>query len=645
MLLTKSDFKSCVDCPTRLYYRMSGFPSTKDDDEFLQFLADGGFMVEFLAKARYPKHVDLVDVRAPQVAFERTRKILAEDDNIAIFEAAANTDKYHVRMDILHKEGKVLRLIEVKSSSVKMDGDDDQDHGDQENDAQGDFLTKRAPRKVRSNWLPYLQDLTFQVIVLEAAFPGYEVRPFLAVIDKGAIATEAATLDRFSLRSVQTGPAATRSRPELAYHGDVAELVDTKLMVTLDAKEAVESLRASVSVAAASLADLLKDDGVVRAEPVLADIYPKCRDCEFRIEAVETQSGFDLCWKAFAPTSSHILDLHRVGQIGSTKIPDPVPALLARGSASYLDLLPEQLGNPGTWATRRLLQWKGAGEERELQEPQLREILESHHEAPGFPLHFIDFEACNSSIPHHVGLHPYERVAFQWSCHTVAADGTVRHQGWLNDRKEFPNFEFARTLRDGIGDRGTIYVWSNYEKVTLCKVLEQLQAASQRNLGEADPDLEEWLKSVLGPPDAKGKYRDSPRIRDLEILAYDHYFHPIMRGKTSIKAVLPAVWESDARLHEHPCFRDYFKEEEGRILNPYDALAGLPLGGDSDAVREGTGAIRVYQDLIFSPDVGDRANRYKLLWQYCQLDTAAMLMIWMHWLGRYDLRPAALDGG
>jgi hypothetical protein len=63
----------------------------------------------------------------------------------------------------------------------------------------------------------------------------------------------------------------------------------------------------------------------------------------------------------------------------------------------------------------------------------------------------------------------------------------------------------------------------------------------------------------------------------------------------------------------------------------------MPLGEEGeDSVREGTGAIRMYQDLLFSSSStpGVQANRRQLLLQYCQLDTAAMVAIWRHWLGR-----------
>lgn len=637
MYLTKSDFKACVDCLTRLHYRKARFPSAKDDNEYLQFLADGGFMVEFLAKARFADSVDLVELRDPAAAFERTKALLAGNERIAIFEAAANHGVYHVRTDILAKDGKVIRLIEVKSSSIDTQSEDEPDSDEEENDATAAFFTKRAPRRVTSRWLPYLQDLTFQTLVLEAAFPEYTVQPFLAVVDKSQVATVAETLGQFSLNKVQTGPADKRPRPEVSYAGQPAQLAASKLIAVLDAKEAVESLRGSVTETAAQMAQLLTATGATRKEPVLAELYRTCRDCEFRVEAAGKLSGFAVCWNRFPATTSHILDLHRVGQIGSGP-KDPVPALLASGTASFLSLRSDQLGTPGAWATRRLQQWEGTRSGKVWQAPELRKTLEAHAASPGYPLHFIDFEACNISLPHHAGLHPYERVTFQWSCHTVSADGVVSHEGWLNDQRAFPNFEFARTLRACIGNVGTVYVWSNYEQVTLRKVLEQLQAAESRGLGDHDASLVQWLESVLGPADDEGKRRNSPRLRDLHDLAYAHYFHPAMKGRTSIKVVLPAIWQADERLRNHPLFRNYVKMENGKVLDPYKALPTLPLGLDSVAVREGTGAIRIYQDLIFNQDVSNRENRRELLWQYCQLDTAAMLMIWMHWQGRYDLR-------
>src|SRR5690606_20205295 len=126
------------------------------------------------------------------------------------------------------------------------------------------------------------------------------------------------------------------------------------------------------------------------------------------------------CWGALADARPHVLDLHRVGRIGTSRHPNPVPGLLARGRAALLDLGRDDLGAAGSFRDRRLLQWESlqAGGREHRPETLCRE-LQAHQKTPGWPLHFLDFEACTIALPHHAGLRPYERVAFQWSCHTL----------------------------------------------------------------------------------------------------------------------------------------------------------------------------------------------------------------------------------
>jgi len=102
--------------------------------------------------------------------------------------------------------------------------------------------------------------------------------------------------------------------------------------------------------------------------------------------------------------------------------------------------------------------------------------------------------------------------------------------------------------------------------------------------------------------------------------------------------VLPAIWRHSSSLQADPWFEQYYKKRsDGTPEDPYKTLPVEQLGDDSDGmdvVDNGTGAIRVYQDLIFQrkADQKTRENRRKILLQYCELDTAAMVMIWKHWI-------------
>jgi hypothetical protein len=114
-----------------------------------------------------------------------------------------------------------------------------------------------------------------------------------------------------------------------------------------------------------------------------------------------------------------------------------------------------------------------------------------------------------------------------------------------------------------------------------------------------------------------------------------------MKGSLSIKKVLPAVWGQSEKVRNHPWFADYLKTQGGRILGPYETLPPLPFGdeeeGELAAVQEGTAAMRTYQEMLYGvrrSDIQFRAASRQSLLNYCRLDTAAMVMIWMHWSGK-----------
>jgi hypothetical protein len=308
----------------------------------------------------------------------------------------------------------------------------------------------------------------------------------------------------------------------------------------------------------------------------------------------------------------HVLDLYNGRDFREELIADGVDRIHDITAARFE-------GRSGKIAARQWIQVEQTRRDEEWVDPPLADALR----AVRWPLHFIDFEAARIAVPHHKGMPPYGQLAFQWSCHSLAGPGAVlEHREFLNRDATWPNERFARSLRDALGDQGTILVWSPFEKSVLNAVADELSA-----LGSGDADLANWLRATALPPGA-----EHARQVDMLKLCREHYYHPGMGGSNSIKAVLAAVWASS------PEVRARFAEIKGRegdaVLGPYATLPPALIGGAQEEVAEGTGAIRAYFAMTYGvekddPDAADKWAR--LLLDYCELDTLAMVLIWEHW--------------
>jgi hypothetical protein len=86
--LTKSRFKLAVECPTKLFYtgKPKIYRDTKQEDSFLQMLAEGGYQVGELAKCQFPEGVE-VEATDHQSALAQTARLL-QQDRAVVFEAA-----------------------------------------------------------------------------------------------------------------------------------------------------------------------------------------------------------------------------------------------------------------------------------------------------------------------------------------------------------------------------------------------------------------------------------------------------------------------------------------------------------------------------------------------------------------------------
>ncbi|MCC7376332.1 MAG: DUF2779 domain-containing protein [Verrucomicrobiales bacterium] len=598
MHLTKSDFKVARTCPTKLFYKKSRYPSVLDDSPYLEFLSDAGYVVETMAKLLFPGGVEMGDWDRPALAVHAIRQAF-EAGRRVLFEPTIVFDAWLARIDILRRSEDGLDLIEVKSSGI-----------DALVSGQSPFRGARGG--IDAEWRPYLEDVAFQTLVARRAFPEWNVRPFLCVVDKSKAAIEDATVGKFRLQHAGVGSNAWR--PEVEFLGDVEALRRSPILAVVDVSDEVVELLPEIEAAAEVFAASLRTDPVQRIPPALGR---KCKACEYRMpKDAEGPSGFRECWGALADVQPHVLDLYRVDLLGG-KGRDPVQKMAERGAAGLLDVPRELL--TGAVAERQRVQLDHTASGTESITPELGRRLAGH----AYPHHFIDFEGSRLAIPYHAGMRPYEQAAFQWSCHTVNEPAaTLSHSEWLNDADAFPNFEFARTLMRQIGDTGTVYIWSSYEVTILREIRRQMT-----DYGERDGELAEWLDRMSMPGNS--------RIVDLCALAKEHYFHPAMKGSLSIKHVLPAIWGADARVRSHPAFARYAKPaRNGGWLNPYEVLPALPIGEKDEIVKEGTGAMRVYQEMMFGASASDLEKREiyrRLLLQYCELDTAAMVMIWMHW--------------
>ena len=612
--LSKSTFKLGLGCETKLHYKRHRYPSMATDDPYLEFLADGGFMVEAIARAHFPDGLTVTS-SANEDEFEVTARLLKGMKRGCIFEASFRHDGLSARVDILKVDGKSIRLIEVKASSFNS-----------EEDGPNPFRGRRDG--IAAKWRPYLEDVAFQVHVVASSLgPGYEVRPELCLVDKAKTCSE-----DMIFRHIELIPASERSfgKPAAVFKGDHKAVINDSLVAFVDASAEVEELRSEVEQGAQAMCAAYLDENAARPAPTLGR---HCRDCEYRGAAAPGEAdGFRECWGPLADARHHVLDLYRLDLYDRPES-GRLAGLIADHICEISDIPESTVRAESATGKRQLVQIRCTRSQTEHVDPEMAAALDHGR----LPLHFVDFETSRLAVPYHAGMQPYEQIAFQFSCHTMhSISAPPRHSEWINLEDAYPNFQFAKQLRRAIGDDGCMLVWSPHERSALQDIQRQMV-----RYGKEDRDLHAWIESLVRPADEGG------RLLDLHDVCRSHYFHPSMRGSTSIKKVLPAVWSGNAELRAHPWFREYLRDGPDGPLSPYDALDGTLLASTAvDAVRDGTGAMRAYQDMLYGFRRNDQEYRdiqRKLLLQYCKLDTAAMIMIWMHWMSR--LGRISLGGG
>ncbi|MBN2795344.1 MAG: DUF2779 domain-containing protein [Clostridia bacterium] len=190
------------------------------------------------------------------------------------------------------------------------------------------------------------------------------------------------------------------------------------------------------------------------------------------------------------------------------------------------------------------------------------------------PLYFLDFESFRDILPPFNRTSPYTEIPFQYSIHIL--NETLTQKGFLGKPGEDPRRALAEQLIHDIPENVQIIAYNmSYEKRVI------------KNLANLFVDLS---KDLMIRHD---------HIYDLEVpFEKKWYYLNDMKGKYSIKNVLPALFPMDKNLD-------------------YNTLT----------IQNGLMAMTTYRDLNRNPDAVNKET-LKDLWDYCSLDTLAMVKIY-----------------
>lgn len=193
-------------------------------------------------------------------------------------------------------------------------------------------------------------------------------------------------------------------------------------------------------------------------------------------------------------------------------------------------------------------------------------------EAVEWPLYFLDFEAFSPALPRYIGTRPYQAIPFQYSLHVQSGPGSsLEHQEFLHTEPTDPRPALIEHLLAHLGTRGSIVVYSGYER----RVLNDLAANFPKHT------------------EALGQIR--ARLWDLLPIVQNHYYHPDFNGSFSIKSVLPALIDE--------------------------------AGWSEMEIGDGLSAVIKYEQALEETDIVVRDGIFDQLRNYCRQDTLAMAQL------------------
>ena len=657
--LTKSRFRLGLECPTKLYYTKNlDYADQGQNDPFMQALAKGGYQVGEMAKYKYcddPQGYGItIETLVEEDALQQTIDKLMAHPNVVIEEGAFRHENLFIRADIIVRDGHTIKLIEVKSKSI----------------ANGEvFFDKKG--KPSAKWQPYLYDIAFQTYVVQKALPQFEIKPYLLLINKDAVASRDGLNQLFKVGKDDKG----RLNVKVAEGLTSAQIGNFDLLKEIPMGEVVERLY-GLPVPNDNVPEEYR--GFEHFIEWTAGLYAKkqrhwckpsmaCKKCTFVAAGTEKKCGFTECW------SNH--QWSSVGQVSAEQLMEAkvTDLWLGLGGAQisqkvmdqnvpFISLLNSELLRPesgkedpekyGMTPFERRRYQVEAVQKGSRDYVFLKSDFDSMRSKWQYPLNMIDFETSVVALPYFKGMAPYETVAFQFSHHIMHEDGKVEHHNdfisW--EQGEYPNLMFVRALKASLeSNDGTIFRYASHENTVLNKI--------KRDIAFLKPDDQDELLAFIDSIteediDKKSKRTGYRNMVDMADLVRKVYYSPHAGGSNSIKRILPAIihdcptvaeqfsqpgkygkdLEFDSRnFNDHVWIRDDKNRDPYKTLLPlttFDGVADYDLFDDLGEVADGSAAMTAYNKLQWS-FIGD-AERLALrdaLLQYCELDTLAMVIL------------------
>lgn len=676
---SKSAFNQAVACPMQAYYyrNSSNYAYHFDGVDGIAEVGD-----QFGALARIYEGVSDTNIihadhslsmvpRQMKTVVDTMRFLDKENADVA--EAAFATNIFLVYVDILHKRGDNLEIIEVKSKGI---GADEKPY---KLDKNGKFTSK---------YLDKILDVTFQKYVVQQYTQFFEKYSHLKVHAKLMLVNSDAVCDVDSLSSLLQIKYLEGGRREVVCAADIREKLQVKTRIDriVDVDELCDKI---INDEIPEIADKFFDGCFVKFVEKVADMYVNnrkdfgncrfskdCFKCPYHVEYKEEdgekkicdedqnkQDGRAECFKALhdVDIAGKALISDIKGGIGdkTTGLPKSLMKNVWLEKKKFLltdideyEYVARENATPEAFQNRKELSSAdlrylhvrsvktGKTEPTFLKAAAKAEM--ENKEKWKYPLHFIDFETYQGAVPLFKGTHPNDQIAYQFSHHVGYEDGTWKHAGQfiMLDAGKFPNYEFIRELKKQLEkDDGSVFRYASHENTILNAIRVQLIESNESDKDE----LIQFIESITHPtggckyPFEAGK-RD---MLDLKDIAQKYFYHPSMESSNSIKQVMPAILESG---------KTYFTEKYGNDMDPYHNLPTLAefaekVKKESDAFPADFDDSDIWNDdkqincggISKLDYVMLQAGRYNKLHteairqaslKYCELDTLSMVRIW-----------------